>query len=164
MHDRGKPPRPGEIVLDRVPGTGDGPRIAFIGRIRTPWGPGDAPRNLRQARESGKPARILLEPDYAPGLLGLEVGQAIVVFYWMDRARRDLIRQNPRHTDGVRGTFALRSPVRPNPVSLATVRITGLDAEAGEIEIDAIDCFDDTPLVDIKPWLPTIDVPPGADL
>jgi hypothetical protein len=67
-------------------------------------------------------------PDYAQaGLAALEVGQAIQVLYWVDRGQRDLIVQSPRHTDGPRGTFALRSPVRPNPIALGTVVITGLD-------------------------------------
>jgi len=157
-----KPPRPGEVALPFVPGEAGGATVEFIGEIRTPWSPGDAPRNLRQARDRGCPdARVLLRPEFRPGLLGLAVGQPLILLYWMDRARRDLIRQAPGHADGVRGTFALRSPVRPNPVSLATVKITALDAAAGEIGIDAIDCFDRTPLVDIKPWLDTVDIPPG---
>jgi tRNA (Thr-GGU) A37 N-methylase len=77
----------------------------------------------------------------------------------MDKARRDLVLQAPRHSKGPRGTFSLRSPVRPNPIALAVVSITSLDMDAGRIGIDAIDCFDDTPLVDIKPWIARVDAP-----
>jgi tRNA (Thr-GGU) A37 N-methylase len=77
----------------------------------------------------------------------------------VDRGQRDLLVQSPRRADGPRGTFALRSPVRPNPIALATVVITGLDRNV--VEIDAIDAFDGTPILDIKPWLSTVDVPPG---
>ena len=80
----------------------------------------------------------------------------------MDKARRDLIVQAPRHADGLRGTFALRSPVRPNPVSMSAVRITALDMDAGVLGIDATDAFDGTPVVDIKPMLDTVDIPPPA--
>lgn len=154
--------REGEVALSFDPAeTADGPRVAFIGRIRTPWQPGDAPRNIARAREQGAGATVELAPDYAPGLAGLSVGQPVVLLYWMDRGRRDLIVQAPRHADAPRGTFALRSPVRPNPIALSTVRITALDRDAGVIGIDAIDCFDGTPLVDIKPWLETIDMPPA---
>jgi tRNA (Thr-GGU) A37 N-methylase len=45
-------------------------------------------------------------------------------------------------------------------VALAVTRITTLDAEAGRIGIEAIDAFDGTPLLDLKPWLSTVDVPP----
>lgn len=110
----------------------------------------------------GGNARVQLDPAYAAGLTGLQVGQVIWLLYWMDKARRDLIVQAPRHSDGVRGTFALRSPVRPNPVSMSAVRITSLDVTTGDIGIDATDAFDGTPVVDIKPMLDTIDIPaPG---
>lgn len=152
--------REGEVRLPFNPADTDGPRVAFIGQIRSAWAKGSAPRNIRPARETGQPARIELASGYAPGLTGLTTGQYIIVLYWMDQAPRDLIVQNPRHTDGTRGTFALRSPARPNPIAMSTVKITALDMDAGTIGIDAIDCFDGTPVVDIKPWLPSIDTPP----
>lgn len=155
--------RPGEEALPFDPAeTADGPRVVFIGRIRSPWAPGDAPRNIRRAREAGGDFRLELAAPYRPGLTGLEVGQYINVLYWMDRGRRDLIVQAPRHVEAPRGTFALRSPVRPNPVALATVRLTALDIDAGRVGIDAIDCYDNTPLLDIKPWIATIDAPPDT--
>lgn len=152
--------RPGEVALEGAPDP-DGPRLRFIGRIRSPWEPGDCPRNIGRARETGKGARIELDPAFAPALAGLAVGQPVILLYWMDGARRDLLVQAPRHVDSPRGTFALRSPNRPNTISQSTVRITALDADRGVIGIDAIDCFDGTPLVDIKPWLETVDLPPG---
>lgn len=154
-----KPPREGEVTLDFTPGS-DGPGVHFIGRVASPWGPGNCPRNIAKARESGKGAQIVLDPAFEPALTGLKVGQPIIVIYWMDHARRDLVVQNPRHADGVRGTFALRSPARPNPMAQSVVLITSINGAT--IGIDAIDCFDGTPIIDIKPWLPTIDTPPGV--
>ena len=135
--------------------------LVFIGHIRSSWAKGTAPKNIRQARETGSPAKVELLPDYAPALKGLAVGQAIQLLYWVDRGQRDLLLQAPLHVDGPKGTFALRSPVRPNPIALATPIITGLDPKTGVIDIDAIDAFDGTPVLDIKPWIETIDVPPG---
>lgn len=135
--------------------------LGFIGRIVSPWSPGDCPKNLTQARSRGGGAAVVLAPAYAPALRGLASGQWIIVVTWFDRSRRDLLVQAPRHLDGPRGTFALRSPNRPNPIALATVQITGLDAADGRVEIDAIDAFDGTPVLDLKPWLPSIDTPPG---
>jgi tRNA-Thr(GGU) m(6)t(6)A37 methyltransferase TsaA len=154
-------PRPGEVALDFDPATRADARLSFIGLIRSPWVKGTAPRNLRAARETGKGAEIELLPAYAPGLAGLSVGQAIQVLYWVDRGRRDLIVQAPRHADGPRGGFALRSPVRPNPIALGTVVITALDPERGVIGIDATDAWDGTPVLDIKPWIQTVDTPPA---
>jgi tRNA-Thr(GGU) m(6)t(6)A37 methyltransferase TsaA len=154
--------RPGEVALGFDPGTRVEAGLCFIGHVRSPWGPGTAPKNLRAARETGEAARIELLPEFAPGLRGLEVGQAIQMLYWVERGRRDLIVQAPRHTDGARGVFALRSPVRPNPIALATVVITSLDHETGVVGIDATDAFDGTPVIDIKPWIDTVDVPPSG--
>lgn len=153
-----KLPRAGELRLDFDPGTRADATLAFIGHIRSPWADGTAPKNLRAARETGEAARIVLLPGYEAGVAGLSVGQAIQVLYWVDRGIRDLIVQAPRHADGPRGVFALRSPVRPNPIALGTCVITSLDAST--IGIDATDAWDGTPVLDIKPWISTVDVPP----
>lgn len=157
-HDR---IREGEIQLDFDPGKQNDAGVTFIGHIRSDWSRGNAPKNMTMAREQGGGnARIELAPGYAPGLLGLQAGQAIWLLYWMDRGRRDLILQMPRHRTEPRGVFALRSPVRPNPIAMAAVRITALDRETGVIGIDATDAFDGTPLLDVKPWMAGIDIPP----
>lgn len=153
--------RPGEIALGFDPGETAGPRLAPVGRIRSDWGPGDCPKNLAQARAAGGGnAGLEIAAPYRPGLDGLETGQAVWLLYWMDRGRRDLIVQAPHHRPAPCGSFALRSPLRPNPVAMALVRITGLEPDQGLIRLDAIDAFDGTPLLDIKPWIETIDRPP----
>ncbi len=154
--------REGEVALDRDPSEHPDAGVVFIGQIRSPWmRREDCPKNIGRARERGQGATIELKPEFAPALAGLSVGKPIIVMYWMTHARRDLLLQNPRHVEAPRGTFALRSPNRPNPVALSSVVITSLDAAAGRIGIDAIDCLDGTPVVDIKPWLETVDIPPG---
>lgn len=154
-------PRDGEVMLPFDPGERAADGVTFIGRIRSPWFQGGAPRNLIQARESGQGATVQLDPAYLPALDGLEEGQAVILLYWMDKAPRNIVVQNPRHTEGTRGTFALRSPARPNPIALAVVILEHIDREAGLLTIDAIDCYDDTPLLDIKPWKASIDIAPG---
>lgn len=153
--------RDGETRLPFDPADRIDAGITFIGRIHSDWKPGTAPRNLRQARETGRPAHIALRDGYTPALAGLEVGQAIQILYWVDRGERDLALQFPKHADRPRGTFSLRSPVRPNPIALATVVITSLDHERGIVGIDATDAWDGTPVLDIKPWIATVDVAPG---
>lgn len=156
--------REGEVLaaIDPAQAPGDA-HVVFIGRIRSPWRErSDCPKNLRQARERA-PLGCKLEIDEAwrPGLAGLEAGQWINMLYWMHEARRDILVQHPRHREAPTGVFSLRSPVRPNPVALALVQITSLDIDAGIVGIDATDALDGTPLVDIKPHLPTIDLPPA---
>lgn len=154
--------RPGEQRLATDPATlPPEAGLVFIGTLHSPWGPGNCPRNLARAREAGAQgceARLL--PPYRAGLAGLEPGQPLWLIYWLGQARRDLIVQAPRHKDGTAGVFGLRSPVRPNPLGLGLVRVTALDAAQGRIGLDALDCFDGTPLVDIKPHIASIDTPP----
>ncbi|MCL4189447.1 MAG: SAM-dependent methyltransferase [Rhodobacteraceae bacterium] len=154
--------RPGERRLDADPAGRADATLAFIGRIRSPWGPADAPRNLRAARERGGGGSIEIDPPFRPGLEGLATGDTVVLLYWTGAAPRDLIRQAPGHHPEGRGVFALRSPARPNPVALAVVRLLSLDPVRGTAVIDAIDAWDGTPLIDIKPWLPGVDIPPAA--
>jgi tRNA (Thr-GGU) A37 N-methylase len=78
----------------------------------------------------------------------------------MHQARRDLIQQVPAYLGHARGTFALRSPVRPNPISLGVVEVVGV--EGGTLVVRKIDCVDGTPLVDIKPYFASTDSIPGA--
>lgn len=155
--------RPGDVRLSFPVGTGAGDAaLVFVGRIRSPWPDRDScPKNLREARQRGQEAMAELDPPWRPGLEGLAGVSHIVLLYWMHDAPRDLIVQAPRHRPQPAGVFALRSPARPNPIAIAVVRLLELDMAAGRLRIDAIDCVDGTALLDIKPWLPGVDVPPG---
>lgn len=156
--------RDGEAALGFDPAElpGDG-HVVFIGSVSSPWKSRDTcPKNLADARATGKAAGVTIDPPYRSGLAGLERFSHIVLLSWFDRSRRDLITQNPRHAEAPRGTFALRSPVRPNPVGLHVVRLVSLDVETGVIEIDAIDLLDGTPIIDVKPYFASIDSIPDA--
>ena len=156
--------RPGEIKAPIDPAhSADDAHIIFIGRAETPWAVRkDCPRNLNQARETGGQFSVCIEAPWRPGLRDLQNGDAIIVLYWMDQAARNLVIQAPRHSTKIRGVFSLRSPARPNPIALATVRIIAIDHNSGRIAVDALDCLDGTPIVDIKPWIERVDFPPEA--
>ncbi|MGH6925988.1 MAG: tRNA (N6-threonylcarbamoyladenosine(37)-N6)-methyltransferase TrmO [Propylenella sp.] len=157
--------RPGEIRSSVDPAAmSPDAGVIFIGRARTPWTDRHAmPKNVRQARESRRPARIEIDAPWRPGLMDLAAGSAVEVLTWLDRARRDLVVQAPRHGERLSGVFSLRSPVRPNPIGLHIVRLLSCDAEAGVLTVDALDCLDGTPVLDIKPWLASVDVPPEIE-
>jgi tRNA-Thr(GGU) m(6)t(6)A37 methyltransferase TsaA len=132
--------------------------LYFIGRIRTPWRRlEDCPKN---ARESDAVCTIELDPRFTDGLKGLSSASHVIVLYWMDRARRDLMLQAPRHYTERRGTFALRSPVRPNPIALSVAKLAGI--EGNRLSVIGVDCLDDTPLLDIKPYFASTDSVPDA--
>lgn len=157
------PRRPGEERFRLDPADADDGRLAFVGRIRSPWTTrGDCPKNLRQARERRRPAAVEIHEPFRPALAGLAEGDWVFLLTWLDRTRRDLAVQTPKHADKPRGTFSLRSPVRPNPIGLHLVRIVSLEAAGGDMVIDAIDVLDGTPLLDIKPYIDTTDRPPES--
>lgn len=148
--------RAGEIAVD-LPTIPDA-HIHFIGRIRTPFATlADCPKNPREGQVE---ATVEVDARYAAGLEGIEGFSHLILLYWMDEARRDLVRQTPRHLDAPRGVFALRSPLRPNPVALSVVEL--LRVEGARLVVRGIDCRDGTPLVDIKPYLASTDSVPAA--
>ena len=147
--------RPGEIAVT-LPDKFDA-GVYFIGRIRTPWTTrSECPRN---ARGSDAVCTIELDPRYAAALDGVAGCTHLVVLYFMDQARRDLLVQAPRHGER-RGTFALRSPVRPNPIAMSVVRLARI--EGTTLSVVGLDCLDGTPLIDIKPYFASVDSVPDA--
>jgi tRNA-Thr(GGU) m(6)t(6)A37 methyltransferase TsaA len=148
--------RDGEVAVD-LPAHYDA-SLYFIGRIRTPWKERkNCPKN---ARESDAVCTIELDPRWAPALKDLETASHVVLLYWMDRSRRDLVLQVPRTYGKQVGTFALRSPARPNPIALSVARLVGIDG--GKIRVAGLDCLDGTPLLDIKPYFASTDAVPDA--
>jgi tRNA-Thr(GGU) m(6)t(6)A37 methyltransferase TsaA len=130
--------------------------LYFIGSIRTPWRTrADCPKNPREAAETR--CTIEVDPRYAAALSGVADQPSLVVLYFMDRARRDLVVQVPRHLGTPRGTFALRSPVRPNPIAVSVAKLVRV--EGCRLTVTGLDCLDGTPLIDLKPYRPAVDTP-----
>ena len=153
--------RPGEVAVEPPAATDAG--LVFIGRIRTPWTDRlDCPR---QGRRDGPLCRIELFAPWDGGLDGLEDYASIEVLYWLDRSRRDLLRQSPKSDGTSRGTFSLRSPVRPNPIGTSLVTLVGI--EGSVVSVRGLDCLDGTPLIDLKPdrcgFTPLAPRQPGDD-
>src|SRR3954465_10285022 len=101
--------REGEVSIELPPTQDAG--LVFIGRIRTPWS--SRLETPRQGRLDGPVCRLELFPPWVPALGGLERFERVEVLYWLPLSRRDLVLQSPANDGAVRGTFALRSPVRP---------------------------------------------------
>ena len=150
--------RDGEVAaeLPAAPDAG----VYFIGRIRTPWKTRqDCPKN---ARESDAICTVEVEPAFRPGLKDVETCSHLVLLYWMDKAPRNLVLQVPGHYGAQHGTFALRSPARPNPIAMSVVKLLGV-AE-GKLTVSGLDCLDGTPLLDIKPYFASTDSVPEAQV
>ncbi|NND22136.1 MAG: tRNA (N6-threonylcarbamoyladenosine(37)-N6)-methyltransferase TrmO [Silicimonas sp.] len=122
--------------------------LRFIGTIRTPFATRDMCPRQGDA-ENGPECRIAVDPEWADALDGIERFEVIEVLYWLDKSRRDLVSQSPKSDGRTSGTFALRSPVRPNPIGLSRVRLIG--REGSDLIVRGLDCLDGTPLIDLKP-------------
>jgi tRNA-Thr(GGU) m(6)t(6)A37 methyltransferase TsaA len=124
-----------------------------IGRIRTPHQRlEDCPRGVRCAQGS---ARLEIDPAYQDALLDIDQASHLHVLYWLDRSERSVLRRPTPHDGVLRGVFATRSPVRPNPIGLAVVRL--MQREGRLLTVSGMDCLDGTALLDLKPYLPGAD-------
>lgn len=105
--------------------------------------------------------KIILDKKYQPGLLGLAGFSHVQVFYWFDRndtpEKRSILQVYPHgeKSNPLSGVFATRAPVRPNLIALSLCRI--ISVRENVIEIDRIDAFSNTPVLDLKPYVPSID-------
>ena len=137
--------RVGEVAVEAPPPTDAG--LVFIGRIRTPWT--DRLACPRQGRRDGPLCRIEVFEPWAAALDGITEYEHLEVLYWLHLSRRDLVRQSPRSGGTTRGTFSLRTPVRPNPIGTSLVRLVAV--EGASVLVQGIDCLDGTPLLDLLP-------------
>jgi tRNA-Thr(GGU) m(6)t(6)A37 methyltransferase TsaA len=137
--------RPGETCVP-LPDRQDA-HLVFIGRLRTPFTSRDECPKQGDA-EHGPICRVEIDEPWRAALAGIDGFEQLDLLYWMHEARRDLVTQTPR--DGrTLGTFALRSPVRPNPIALSRVRLLGVEDDT--LLVRGLDCLDGTPLLDVKP-------------
>jgi tRNA-Thr(GGU) m(6)t(6)A37 methyltransferase TsaA len=121
--------------------------LVFIGRVHTPWT--SRMETPRQGRLDGPLCRIEVFEPWVAALDGLERYERIEVLYWLHLSRRDLVRQSPANDGIARGTFSLRTPVRPNPIATSIVKFVGI--EGAVLLVRGMDCLDGTPLLDLKP-------------
>ena len=137
--------RPGEIAVECPDATDAG--LIFIGKIRTPWT--SRMECPRQGRQDGPLCRVEIFEPWRDALAGAEKYTQFEMLYWLHRSRRDLVMQCPKSDGQARGTFSLRSPVRPNPIGTSIVKLERI--EGFTLLVRGLDCLDETPLVDLKP-------------
>jgi tRNA-Thr(GGU) m(6)t(6)A37 methyltransferase TsaA len=107
----------------------------------------------KQGSEGAPDAWLEVHPSVSDGLLGVSVGDELIVITWLHQGRRDVLQVHPRGnpTNPLTGVFATRSPDRPNPLGLHPVVVREIDGR--RLRIDPIEAIDGTPVVDIKPVL-----------
>ena len=136
----------------------------FIGvcAIRPAQGEDPQPRAAKEfkvhpigyVRKAEGRTTIVLEKKYEPALLGVDKLSQIWVLWWFDRndtpEKRSILQVHPRGNpkNPIRGVFATHSPVRPNLIAMTQCKV--ISVKGNVIEIEGIDAFADTPVLDIK--------------
>ena len=106
---------------------------------------------------------VELEQKYVPALKALEGFSHLNIIWWFSEfdnkeARSILEAPKPyKKSPEVMGIFATRSPIRPNPIALTAVQVIQINQKKGIIEIAYIDANNGTPVLDIKPYTPSLD-------
>ena len=121
-------------------------------------------------RKADGKTEIVLDEQYQPGLLGLADFSHIYVYWWFDRndtpEKRATLQIHPSPPGNMAhpltGVFATRSPFRPNLIGMSLCKV--ISVKDNVIEIDRIDAFADTPVLDIKPHVPRFDAAPHATI
>jgi tRNA-Thr(GGU) m(6)t(6)A37 methyltransferase TsaA len=106
-----------------------------------------------QGDEGAPDAWLELTSMAAPGLMGLQPGDELMLLTWLHLAERDVLQVHPRGDINrpLRGVFATRSPDRPNPIGLH--RVSVLEVAERKLRVAPLEAIDGTPIVDIKPVL-----------
>ncbi len=125
-----------------------------IGIIRTPFTePAGMP--IQAVAGAGIRGTIELRPDLEPGLADLADISHLILIYHLHRIEGSALVVTPFMDDRPHGIFATRSPRRPNPIGLSTVRLVSI--EGSVLTIEDLDILDGTPLLDLKPYVPALD-------
>lgn len=125
-----------------------------IGLIRTPYNDTEG-MPIQAAAAFGVRGRIELDPALAEGLADLDGFSHLILLYHLHLITSPRLTVTPFLDDQAHGIFATRSPARPNPIGLSTVRLIAIAGST--IEIEDVDMVDLTPLLDIKPFVPAFD-------
>jgi len=110
-----------------------------------------------QSSMSKTQGSIEIFTQYQDGLKDLEGFSHIYCLFFFDMVKLPVpLQSKPFLADEIKGVFAIRTPFRPNPIGLSILEI--IEIEANEIFVNNIDILDETPVLDIKPYIQQYDV------
>lgn len=133
--------------------TGRGLRFRPVGVVRSPYKePSDLPSPAFAPPRflASVTGEIVVFPEFAEGLKGLEGFSHIIVLFHFHRASGSKLTVVPPGQSRPRGVFATRSPHRPNPLGMTILKLLGRDGRV--LEVAGLDLVDGTPILDIKPY------------
>lgn len=125
--------------------------MTLVGRVESRLT--DRDEAPKQGDEGAPQAWLVFEPEFGDALLGIAPGDEMLVFTWLDRADREVLRTHPRSdpANPIQGVFNTRSPDRPNPIGLHPVEVVAIDGL--RVRVTNLEALDGTPVLDLKPVL-----------
>ncbi len=126
-------------------------KLTFIGSVETP----------------GETSVVRIFPKFCAGLQGLDAFSHVIILYWChlrdEKDEREVLKVTPRrhHHGSQVGVFASRSPTRPNPIALCVAQLVSI--QDCHLHVRGLDALKDSPIIDIKPYIPRADSVPEAE-
>lgn len=122
---------------------------------------------IREQARDQKTSEIVIKEDYVECLDGIEDFSHLVIIYWTHKTPEKARKIKKVHPAGmekmpIKGIFATRSPVRPNPIALISVKL--IERKDNSLIVEGLDAINNTPIIDIKPHLPSYDSPLNVKL
>lgn len=116
---------------------------------------------IGKVEKIGEKTVLRIYGEYLEGLMGIEEFSHLIVYFWFDRndtpEGRRVLKVHPRKDPGIplHGVFSTRSPLRPNLIGMSVCRVISMRKDT--IEVNRTDAHNDTPIIDIKPYIPESD-------
>jgi len=123
--------------------------IKAIGRVHSPL---QSRETAPKQGEEGSPLAVLVfDPSVQDALSSIRVGDRLLLFTWLHRASREVLRVHPRddRTKPLQGVFSTRSPDRPNPIGLHRVTVVSI-LDPLRFQVQDLEALDQTPIIDVK--------------
>jgi len=134
-------------------------QLVAIGKILSPFTqPVGTP--IQPAFAGGAPGQVVVNADFEAGLDSIEGFERVWLIYLLDRITTTQLRVTPYRDTRERGVFATRAPCRPNAIGMSSVRLS--KREGNVLHVMDVDVLDETPLLDIKPYVPQYDAYLGS--
>ncbi len=112
-------------------------------------------------KRNGMDTYLEVNEEYIPGLKELNNFSHVMVLWLADKIEteyRNMLQTYPPYSqDRLTGVFATRAEYRPNPIAVTTCKINDIDEKTGIIKVSGLDAFDKTPIIDLKPYIPSFD-------
>ena len=123
--------------------------IKEIAKVKSKYKEPVGPEKMKEHEST-----IIIKPEYEEGLYAIEKNDYLQIIFYLHKSRGYTLK-GPRRHGKIRGLFASRSPHRPSPLGITTVKL--IAREGNKLLVKGLDAIDGTPVVDIKPYSSLMD-------